>query len=72
LGISKPLLDFVKYHNFQGIIPNTIIDDKLNMITVALLIPNPKIQYRSSTMLNPNIAYGPNNKLNISKADNSK
>ena len=47
-------------------------DEKLNRITVASLMPKNKIQYRSSTMLNPNIAYGPNNKLNISKAENSK
>lgn len=71
-GISKPFLCFIEYHSFQGIIPNTIIVEALSSIVKGLVMSKNKTQYMISTMVNPNIEYGPNNKPNVGKDDNSK
>ena len=71
-GISNLFWYSSAYHNFQGIIPNTIRVEPLRKATTGSVMPKNRVQYKTSTMVNPNTENGPNNKLNKSKEENSK
>ena len=71
LGTSKPFLFCMQYHNFQGSVPRRMTNTPLNKMNCGFVTLKKNIQFSTSTIKNPTIAYGPSNRLKMGTVENS-